>query len=127
MEWLTKRKKSGKGIGDVYLSIVCKETKPQVGFSIKQSEVKKLTKTGYVKVALSKNRIYFDEAESHDGWKLNFMKSLNGHFKVALSSLNLEETVQGSYKLKFDEMFGYYYIDLTEKLERQELSFRGMR
>lgn len=117
MEWLVKQKSGGKGFGEVYISEVCKNSSPAVSIRFTGEAIKKITKGSHIKIALKGTRIYFDEAESYEGWKLCSTRgSDNVFFKIKKVALPTTGVEGGNYNLEFDASLGYYYIDVRNKI-----------
>lgn len=126
MDWLQKRhRSSGESFGEVYISKVCLKTSPATSFRLKNEVVNKITKTGYVKIAFKGTRMYFDEAESYEGWKLCSAGVSGQFFKIKDVSLPINlEIGLGNYNVEFDTMLGYYYVDFDKQLDKKAMLWR---
>lgn len=117
-EWIGKERKSCRMYGDYPISINFipskrKDKKSHLSFVIRDGKHKDLTSTGYIQICPHKNRMYFREAESREGYKLYQASNSspnNRYTKIAIDDNNLKEFV-GDYVLKHDDFLELSYIE----------------
>lgn len=120
-----ENKKHGKKVfnGDICIREHLKDKKIRM-FSvyIKSEKIKDVSRTQFVRIAVSNNKLYFDDdCTSLNGWKIQ-KEGENFLFKVRKSTLskNAQEVIEpGNYRLQFDPIAKYFFIDLDDKLERK--------
>ena len=87
-----------------------------IGIIFKNKSKERITKTGYLSIALTEDRLYFAERSGDDGYKA----SVNGAytFRVNIIDESLYSWAndhKGSYPLEYDEDLNYFFIQFTEK------------
>ena len=124
MEWLSKGKSAGNWIkgSDVFISEIEKGT--CISFRIHKNVLDKITRTSFVRFAIEDDRIYFDESDQRDGWRLSPSGKNGFFFKVRIERTSLQKVPVGNYELKFDKYNGYFYIDLNESLNTPKFERR---
>lgn len=97
------RRKSGKDTS-IFVSISKKSNKARLTFYNKWAQA--ISKSGYIVIAVSGNRMYFKEADETEGWSLS--KTNYENTKV-ISAQNekiykwIENSGIGSYQFKHDD------------------------
>jgi len=105
------RRKSGKDTS-IFVSISKKSNKARLTFYNKWAQA--ISKSGYIVIAVSGNRMYFKEADETEGWSLS--KTNYENTKV-ISAQNekiykwIENSGIGSYQFKHDDELDLYYIE----------------
>lgn len=121
MEWITKQRcyrKPAQGT-DVSITVV-KNPKVNYGkrttFAFRNNCHKKITKNGYVCIALIGSKMYFREADEKEGYHI-YKRCKNAKYEAAYRTavtIDLSGFI-GDYDLLFDKETGYWYIDAELK------------
>ena len=110
LRFITKKKVLPKT--DVSITIVGKK-EAVVSIIVRNGKEKQITKTGYVSVAVSGDRLYFKEETEELGYKLT-SKASKTTFQTSIRDDDLVDyaiTHSGDYYLMFDKKLKLFYID----------------
>lgn len=105
------RKDSNKNTS-VFVSI--SEKSKLSRFTIYNEWYKTISKTGYVVIAVSENRLYFKESNFKDGWVFSKTNRENAKY-ISIKNEKIYKWINdngiGSYEFRYDEEIGLYYIE----------------
>ncbi len=121
MEWLEREKSQNRSEfdGDVILQFEQVKDIVRLQFKFrKNSAYKIVSKEEYIIVARDKNKIYFKEATSKNGYHLSNAGLNTKIFKVLLTRFPVRKEDLGEYNIEFDSDLGLHYICLDRKLEK---------
>ena len=126
MEWLSK-KSANAGMNNADVVITKSVVNGKIYFNVRFLEkvLPNISRNGFVRIAIDGTRVYFDEADFGDGWKLQQANNTVNKYLKIKGDGKLRELELGSYNLKLDVYSGYYYIDTTEKLEKQSIKWES--
>lgn len=88
-------------------------TRKGISIVFKNKAKERITKSGYLSIAITDDRLYFAEMTKDVGYKA----SRNGEYTFRTNIIDEElhtwaKAHEGSYPLEYDEELKYYYIDL---------------
>lgn len=97
---------------DISLSLIGKK-KLSTSITFRNNVQRSITKTGYLVVAISGERLYFRESEPECGYKVSNSDSKSSvHTSITNEGLNdFSLTHAGDYPLQFDRELKLFYID----------------
>lgn len=111
LNWITPNVTNSKA--DVSITVTGSK-KDSINITIRNGLEKRISKTGFVKMALFKNKIIFAETTERDGFtcrKNQSNKQPNVYIKFALVGREWLQDFVGDYQLKTDEFYDFYYIE----------------
>jgi len=126
MEWLSK-KSSNAGMNNADVVITKSINNGKIYFNIRFLEkvLPNVSRNGFVRIAIDGTRVYFDEADFGDGWKLQQANNTVNKYLRIKGDGKLRELELGSYDLQLDAYSGYYYIDKDKKLEKTRIKWEN--
>lgn len=129
MEWLEKKqyKCSKDSKGEVFISLITKNSHPSVAIRFAKNSWLKITKNDHVIIGVENGRLYFNQGEDYQGWKLSTSGKSTKIFKVYQEVLPIGPVETGEYNLEFDSRVGLYYIDVRNKLNKETIIWKGKR
>lgn len=126
MEWLSKKSvNAGLNSTDVVITKSFMNGKNYFNIRFLEKVLPNISRNGFVRIAIDGTRIYFDEAEFAEGWKLQQSKGTSNQYLRVKTEGKLRDIEVGSYNLELDAYTGYYYIDTDNKLEKQKLKWEN--
>ena len=107
--WMNKSKKLRKPItsSTVTVSDVSRGT----NIILRNNCYAGISKTGYIKLAVKNNRMYFAEATAITGWKMS--QKQNSSTRYVQIGKKFKQFI-GDYDLLWDDNCGYYYIEIQK-------------
>lgn len=114
LNWITKHSNVKKGI-DVSITLSKEDSqKQQTSFRFRNHTSEKITDTGYIKLAVMNNKLFFAKAEPTEGFKLSDASKFGDARGVAIRGFS--DLKNGDYDLLFDKEYGLFYVDLSKNL-----------
>lgn len=109
MDFITKRKNTA--YTDVSISVVGKK-RITVNITIRNDVEDKISRTGYMSVAIVKDRLYFREDDESLGFKLSKSSKSSVNTQIYNDSLiEWAKTHEGDYRLEYDKVEKLYYVN----------------
>ena len=127
LEWLNK-KQSHYGISSADVVVTKSIVNNRDYFNIRFLEkvMPNVSRNGYVRIAVDGTRLYFDEADFSEGWKLQVTRGTGNRYLRIAAEGKLKDAIEiGSYDLELDKYTGYYYIDIDKKHEKQKIKWEN--
>lgn len=113
LNFITKQKNCTRSKEDVSISLTGKK-KLSTSIILRNNADRKLTKSGYVVVAIDKDRLYFKESHQNEGYKLSTKAMTTSTFAINSEELNdFALTHSGDFPLLYDKENKLYYIDAS--------------
>ena len=113
LHFISKKRPYRRYAEDVNIKAVESNGRKGISIVFKNKAKERITKSGYLSLAITENRAYFAEKTRDIGYKA----SKNGAytFRANIVDEDLHKWAmshEGSYPLEFDEELKYYYINL---------------
>lgn len=116
----TLGKRNRKKDASIFVSISPKKNKARFTFYNEWAQA--ISKSGYIVIAVSGNRMYFKEADETEGWFLSKTNYKNTRV-ASVQNQNIYNWIEdggiGSYEFRFDDELELHYIEKM-KFERKK-------
>ena len=115
LSWISKEKGRAATSGADVTMRVIKDGRCALTF--RNGSAQKISKTGYIQLAVYQNKLYFREADAKTGYCLANSGTNSENKSIKLSHVGLcefAEKREGNYALKGDVEMQLYYIDCNE-------------
>ncbi len=115
LDFITKKRPYNRYREDINIKAFENANRRGISIVFKNKAKERITKSGYLSVAVTEDRLYFAEMERETGYKA----SQNGEYTFRTNIIDNElytwaKDYDGSYTLEYDEDLKYYYIDLVD-------------
>lgn len=113
LDFVSKKRQYNRYREDINIKAL-ENTRKGITIVFKNKAKERITKSGYISVAVNENRLYFAEKSRYEGYKA----SKNGAYTYRANIVDKilyewAKAHQGGYTLEYDEDLKYYYIELT--------------
>lgn len=116
LQFISKKRPYRRYAEDVNIKAVESQGRKGIGIVFKNKAKERITKSGYLSLALNENldRVYFAEMTKDVGYKA----SRNGEYTFRINIIDeglftWAKAHEGSYPLEYDEELKYYYVELS--------------
>lgn len=115
LNFITKKRPYNRYREDINLKPFENTNRKGISIVFKNKAKERITKSGYLSIAVTDDRLYFSEMTKDIGYKA----SNNGEYTFRTNIIDDKlyswaKDHEGSYVLEYDENLKYYYIDLTD-------------
>lgn len=125
---ITKQRNCARESEDIVITLINSEKrengsprKQRVLIHFHNKSGERITKTGYVAFGIDGDRLYFVEAESHEGFKISKSKNeYNGTTQVSDEAfVKWARVRRGAYSLHQDSKSGLHYVQAIAKEDKK--------
>lgn len=112
LNFISKKRPYRRYAEDVNIKAVESNGRKGISIVFKNKAKERITKSGYLSLAITEDRVYFAEKTKDIGYKA----STNGEYTFRANIVdeglhNWAKAHEGSYPLEYDEDLKYYYVD----------------
>ena len=113
LHFISKKRPYRRYAEDVNIKAVESNGRKGISIVFKNKAKERITKSGYLSLAITEDRVYFAEKTKDVGYKA----SNNGEYTFRANIVDEDlhtwaKAHEGSYPLEYDDELKYYYIDL---------------